>query len=115
MPIVQMMGRSIVEALFRKRQRYFHHDYSWISYLLKQAGAQPVSVFYDPDKVFEEYLDQAFERQVDTFEITDASDFVAFYPTLSGEILFAALRCVFHHELCNQVTSAKQVLRGADI
>lgn len=32
----------------------FHHHYGWISHLLKQAGAQTVNVFYDPDKVLKE-------------------------------------------------------------
>lgn len=87
----------------------FTRDYSWVSYLLKRVGAQPVNVFYDPDKVLDEYLDQRFEGQANAFEISDASDFVAFYPALSADIALAALRSVHHLPPCDKVTSPEQI------
>jgi hypothetical protein len=87
----------------------FNHDYSWVSYLLKRYGIQPINVFYDPDNVLQKALDQRFEGRAYQSEITDASDVVAFYPTLSAEIALAALRSVHHRHLRNNVTPAEEV------
>lgn len=73
-------------------QASFIDDYGWIASWLRRAGAHVINVHYDSEKVFEEHLNEAYLGQARIPEITDGSDFVAFFPTLSAEIATAALR-----------------------
>ncbi|HEY1753961.1 MAG TPA: hypothetical protein VGG72_01100 [Bryobacteraceae bacterium] len=47
--------------------------------------------------------------QAQKYEVTDASDFVAFYPALSAEIALAALDSVHHDRLCENAATTEQI------
>lgn len=70
----------------------FIDNFGWIEHWLKKAGAHVINVNDDSEKVFEEHLSAAYQGQAHIREITDGSDFVAFFPALSAEIATAALR-----------------------
>jgi hypothetical protein len=71
-------------------------SYYWVDNSLEKRGVRVVNAFYDKDGALRESLAQSYKGQANPNEIDDASDFIAFFPALSSEIIRSALRNVLH-------------------
>jgi hypothetical protein len=89
--------------------------YHWVAASLEKAGARVVNVFYDSDRAMREALSLSYKGQANPNEVDHASDFVAFFPALSSEIIRAALRNVLHLPGCQKTDSDELWNRLSDL
>ena len=68
------------------------YESGFIRFFLEKAGGKVWNVFNDEDGEFEEVLKQRCSENARFEDITDACDFVCFFPSLTGEIAATALR-----------------------
>ncbi|HXN22851.1 MAG TPA: hypothetical protein VOA41_08940 [Candidatus Dormibacteraeota bacterium] len=68
------------------------YESAFVRSLLENAGATVLNAFSDDSDAFKQALrDRCGERARD-YEVTDSSDFVCFFPSLTSEITASALR-----------------------
>jgi hypothetical protein len=68
------------------------HESGFIRFFLEKAGAKVWNVFTDDDGAFERVLKERCGKGARFDEVTDASDIVCFFPSLTSELAATALR-----------------------
>lgn len=68
------------------------HESGFIRFFLEKAGGKVWNVFTDDDGAFEQVLGQRCGKGSRFEEVTDASDIVCFFPSLTSEIVATAFR-----------------------
>jgi hypothetical protein len=68
------------------------YESGFVREALEAAGAKVFNVFTDDGAVFDHALKEKFGSTAREEDVTDASDFVCFFPSLTSEVLSIALR-----------------------
>ena len=73
------------------------YESGFVRQKLEAAGAKVFNLFTDDGAVFDHALKEKFGSAAREEDVTDASDFVCFFPSLTSEVLSIALRRELEH------------------
>lgn len=76
---------------------YSRYESAFVRESLEDAGANVFNVFTDDGAVFERALNERFGTSASVEDVTEASDFVCFFPSLTSEVVSIALRRELEH------------------
>jgi hypothetical protein len=68
------------------------YESAFIRSLLESSGARVLNAFSDDERAFQKALRRRCGERAREYEVTDSSDVVCFFPSLSSEVVATAAR-----------------------